>query len=165
MNRRCGPTVHEPVHGTVFCEAAPPVERWQPFDPEWQGACCKHRESASSPPVAMTKTIENNGASGEIMSLSDDAQLIFTLQSGVSGRLKAGRVERDGDSVINVFDQYGGLQAYFSGAKLRSWCIVGPTGLPIPSWSSILPEDRGRLLPNASNSTARPASSHTSILL
>lgn len=82
------------------------------------------------------------------MVLSDDARLIFILQPGVPGHLTAGRVERDGESVINVYDRYGELQPYFSGAKLRSWCIVGATGLPIPSWSSILPEDCRRMLPN-----------------
>ena len=82
--------------------------------------------------------------------------LVFMLQSGVPGRLMAGRVERDGESVINVFDRYGELQPYVSGAKLRSWCIVGATGLPIPAWSSILPEDRRRMLPN--DQVRRPAS-------
>lgn len=83
------------------------------------------------------------------MMLSDNAILIFILHSGVSGRRATGRVERNGESVVNVYDEYGALQPYFSGAKFRSWCISGPTGLPIPSWSSILPEDRRRMLPCA----------------
>jgi len=88
----------------------------------------------------------NNGESGEVMMLSNDAILIFILQSGVSGRSTKGRVERDMAPVINVYDEYGGYQPYFSGRKLRSWCIAGPTGRPIHSWSSILPEDRRRML-------------------
>jgi len=115
----------------------------------WQSACFNTASWQVSLPVAMTHTIQNNGASGDVITLSDDAMLLFILQSGVSGRLPAGRVERDGESVIKVYDRYGRLQPYFSGAKLRSWCIVGPTGLPIPSWSSILPEDLGRMLPNS----------------
>jgi len=82
--------------------------------------------------------------------LSDDAKLIFILQSGVAGRLTAGRVERTGVSVINVYDRYGELEPCFSGAKLRSWYIVGSNGLPIPSWSAILPEDHERMLPGVS---------------
>jgi hypothetical protein len=43
------------------------------------------------------------------MVLSDDAILIFILQSGVSGRRTMGRVERGGESLINVYDEYGVL--------------------------------------------------------
>lgn len=83
------------------------------------------------------------------MPLSDDSVLIYILQSGVLGRLSAGRIERDGNAVINVYDRYDRLQPYFSGTKLRSWCVVGPNGLPVPSWSSILPEDCARMLHSA----------------
>jgi hypothetical protein len=82
------------------------------------------------------------------MTLSDDATLTFVLQSGVSGRVKSGRIERVGESTINVYDRYGTLQPYFSGIRLRSWCIAGADGHPIPSWSAILPEDGERLRPS-----------------
>lgn len=81
------------------------------------------------------------------MTLSDDATLAFVLQSGVPGRVKSGRVERVGESIINVYDRSGKFQPYFSGIRLRSWCIAGADGQPIPSWSAVLPEDGEILLP------------------
>ena len=82
------------------------------------------------------------------MVLSDQAALIFVLYSGVLGRLTAGRVERNGKSGLDVYTPYGKLNGYISGARLRSWCIAGPTGKALPSWSEILPEDRARMLPD-----------------
>lgn len=85
------------------------------------------------------------------MRLSDDAALLFVLRSGVQGRLTVGKVEHDVDTLVRVYDRHGDLQPYISGTRLRSWCIVGPAGQPIPSWCSILPEDRGRLLTQAAS--------------
>jgi hypothetical protein len=95
--------------------------------------------------IDKTATPEGRPKSIEI---SDDATLLFILNSGISGRLSAGRVERDGGSVINVYDRHGKLQPYFSGAQLRSWCVVGADWQPISSWSAVLPEDQDRILPN-----------------
>jgi hypothetical protein len=85
----------------------------------------------------------------KIMLLSFDAELVFILQSGVMGRLTVGRIERGEHSVLLVYDEYGQFQPYFSGTRLRSWCVVDPTGRPIPSWCAILPEDRARMLPSS----------------
>ena len=122
------------------------LQHWRENQPLWQDSC-RSTAMESGPPAALPGN-QNNGPSGDVMMLSADAVLIFTLQSGVSGRLTAGRVERGGELAINIDDQYDGMQPYFSGAQFRSWCVVDPKGGPIPSWSSMLPKDRSRLLPD-----------------
>ena len=83
------------------------------------------------------------------MNLSLDLVLLYILHTGVLGRITTGRAERDGESAINVYDQYGTLQPYFSGVRVRSWCIVDRSGRTFQSWSAIEPEDSSRLNPNA----------------
>jgi hypothetical protein len=85
-------------------------------------------------------------ASHTFVNLSYSAVLLFVLQSGCPGRLAAGRVERDGDE-IRVYDAHGNANEYISGSRLRSWCIVGLDGEPLPGWCSILSEDRRVILP------------------
>ena len=74
------------------------------------------------------------------MPLSHLATFVFTLHSGVAGRLTHGRVERDGQHVI-VY-QGGRKNEYISGTRLRSWCVLGPDGSPVREWCHVLPEDR-----------------------
>jgi hypothetical protein len=78
------------------------------------------------------------------MALSSDAVLLYMLHTGVSGRVSEGRIERHG-SAINIYDRHGALQPYFSGAKLRSWCVVDAGGRPINSWCSVHHDDHVRL--------------------
>ena len=75
------------------------------------------------------------------MTLSPDANLLYVLLTGISGKLNEGRVERNGNS-INLYDRYGVLQPYFSGAKLRSWCVLDSGGHLIDSWCFVDPQDR-----------------------
>jgi len=81
--------------------------------------------------------------------LSPDATLVYVLgPSGVVGRLAVGRVSRNGSGLV-VYDSYGRVIEYLSepGGKIRSWCLVGPTGKPIDGWSFVLDEDRARVFP------------------
>jgi len=77
--------------------------------------------------------------------LSDETVLMYVLaHSGCVGHLTAGRVERVGLSQLKVYDQYGAVFEYVSGANLRSWCVFGPDGNPIDGWSQIHPQDAQR---------------------
>ena len=83
------------------------------------------------------------------MILSPDATLVYVLgPSGVVGRLAAGRVSRNGSGLV-VYDAYGRVIEYLSepGGKIRSWCLLGPTGKPIDGWSYVQDEDRARVFP------------------
>jgi hypothetical protein len=79
------------------------------------------------------------------MALSSDTVLLYVLHTGISGRVTEGRIERDGTSGICVYNRYGLREPYFSGERLRSWCVVDSAGRPIGSWCSIHPEDHSRL--------------------
>ncbi|HVV45555.1 MAG TPA: hypothetical protein VHC72_10125 [Bryobacteraceae bacterium] len=83
------------------------------------------------------------------MDLSREAIFVYVLNTGVAGRLMFGRVKRYDETCVNVYDSSGQLLSYISGSRIRSWCIVGPGGQAIPSWSSILPIDRERIFSNA----------------
>src|SRR5205085_12677259 len=67
------------------------------------------------------------------MRLSDTAVLVFVLShSGCVGRLRSGRIERDGPAGINVYNERAGTKNdYISGGNLRSWCVVGSDGRPL----------------------------------
>jgi hypothetical protein len=65
--------------------------------------------------------------------------------SGVTGHLNSGRVEQSAAGGLDVFDVYGSRFEYFSGNRLRSWCVFGSDGKPIDGWSKILEEDRQRM--------------------
>ena len=83
-----------------------------------------------------------------MMVLSDEAALIYVLaESGVRGRLTAGRIERGTAQTIEVFDARGNRFDYLSGKKLRSWCVVDASGQPLNGWREILSEDLPRILP------------------
>jgi hypothetical protein len=76
------------------------------------------------------------------MVLSDEAVLVYVLaESGVKGRLTAGRIERDPSGLLTVFDAQGTWFEYLSGKRLRSWYVIGPDGKPLDGWREILPMD------------------------
>jgi hypothetical protein len=78
--------------------------------------------------------------------LSHDAVLVYILaESGVKGHLTSGRIERDSAGKLNVFDSRGDRFEYLSGARLRSWCVLGPEGKTIDGWQKILPQDLTKL--------------------
>jgi len=80
--------------------------------------------------------------------LSDDVVLIYILaESGVRGHLTSGRIERRPDGTLDVYDARGRRFDYLSGNRLRSWCVVDPSGKPIDGWREILPEDLPRIFP------------------
>ena len=87
---------------------------------------------------------------GEVLLLlSHDATLVYVLDpSGLVGRLAAGRVSRNGSGLV-VYDSYGRVIEYLSepGGKVRSWCLLGPTGKPIDGWSYVQDQDRARVFP------------------
>jgi hypothetical protein len=67
--------------------------------------------------------------------------------SGCTGHLSVGRVERGGPDQVKVYDSYGELFEYVSGAQLRSWCVLGPDLQPFDGWSRIHPKDAQRFRP------------------
>ena len=78
------------------------------------------------------------------MTLSIDCTLYYVLRhSGFAGHLSSGRVEKEVEC-LRVYDAYGKLNEYISGHRLRSWCLVR-AGHRVPEWTSIMPEDAGRL--------------------
>ena len=82
----------------------------------------------------------------ETIILSDEIVLIYVLrQSGLQGRLTSGRIERCGSGMLNIFDRYGSWLEYFSGDRLRSWCIFGVNGTPMDGWRRVRPEDRSTI--------------------
>ena len=80
---------------------------------------------------------------GKILSLvlSDDVVMVYVLRdSGCVGRFTSGRVERTG-SGLNFYDRRGDLVEYFSGTRIRSWCVFGP----LEGWCEVTPEDLPRI--------------------
>jgi hypothetical protein len=75
--------------------------------------------------------------------------MIYILrETSVRGCLRHGRIEREGPTRLNVYDERTGeLVDYFSGDRLRSWCIFGPDADPIEGWQHILPEDLAAIFP------------------
>jgi hypothetical protein len=70
--------------------------------------------------------------------------LVFVLrQSGVMGKLTAGRIEKVGSAGLNVYSgPLGEMNDYISGDNLRSWCVLGADGIPLPDWEVIEDNDR-----------------------
>jgi hypothetical protein len=80
--------------------------------------------------------------------LSPEVILVYVLaESGVSGHLSSGRIERLPCGTLDVFDARGEPFDYLSGHRLRSWCVIGPKGEPIDGWREILPEDLPKIFP------------------
>ena len=79
------------------------------------------------------------------MTLSSTCVLYYALrESGVRGYLTEGRVELHERDGLIVYDRFGTLNEYLSGARLRSWSVIRD-GVPVPGWSHIMPEDAARL--------------------
>ena len=86
--------------------------------------------------------------SQQTIGLSDETVLLYVLaRSGCVGQLKIGRVERVGPIQLKVYDKYGAVFEYVSGANLRSWCVFGRVGIPLEGWSQIQPEDVQKIGP------------------
>ena len=84
------------------------------------------------------------------MVLSPDLALVYVLRSsGLVGRLVSGRVSRNGSDALVVYDPYGRIIEYLSepGGKVRSWCLLGVSGVPVDGWSQVLEQDRARVFP------------------
>jgi hypothetical protein len=88
---------------------------------------------------------------GEVfLALSPDLMLVYVLRpSGLVGRIASGRVSRNESGGLVVYDAYGRIVEYLSepGGKVRSWCLLGPTGKPVDGWSRVLDQDRTRVFP------------------
>lgn len=63
--------------------------------------------------------------------------------------MTAGRVERIGPDLINVYDEHNLWLEYFSGDALRSWCIFDRHGLPHQDWKSVQREDAHHMISTA----------------
>jgi hypothetical protein len=81
------------------------------------------------------------------MPLSLTTVLVFVMRhSGVVGELSSGRIERNSDAGLNVFTgPMGQLNDYISGTNLRSWCVLGVDGKPMPGWHAIEAEDYSKI--------------------
>ena len=82
--------------------------------------------------------------------LSPDLTFVYVLApSSVVGRLASGRVSRQSTGELVVYDAYGRAIEYLSqpGGKVRSWCLLGPTGKPVDGWSQVLERDRTKVFP------------------
>jgi hypothetical protein len=85
------------------------------------------------------------------MPLSFDAMLVYVLHSGCVGRLTFGRIEWNEANGLNVYSpDLRAMNEYISGARPRSWCVIGQDREPLPDWCSIRPEDEKRVLSAAS---------------
>jgi hypothetical protein len=90
--------------------------------------------------------------------LSDDVVMVYVLRdSGCVGRFTAGRVERTGSGGLNFYDRRGDLVEYFSGTKIRSWCVFGPDERRVEGWYEATPEDSLRIFSRQSGSLGRAA--------
>ena len=98
-----------------------------------------HESNGTDQPPAVSQSIV----------LSNEIVLVYVLrESGARGHLTSGRVERARGGGLDVFDFYGSYFEYFSGERLRSWCVFGPDGKAIEGWSKIRQEDLQRIDPS-----------------
>jgi hypothetical protein len=51
--------------------------------------------------------------------------------------MTSGRVERVRQDEVKLYDEHGSWLEYFSGNALRSWCVIGQTGMAREDWKSI----------------------------
>jgi hypothetical protein len=78
--------------------------------------------------------------------LSDDLVMVYVMRtSGCVGLFTSGRVERTGPSGVNVYNRYGEILDYFSGTRIRSWCVFRPDDERIEGWCEVAPEDSSRI--------------------
>ena len=83
--------------------------------------------------------------------LSDDLVMVYIMrESGCMGRFTSGRVERTGPRGVSVYDRSGDFVEYFSGPRIRSWCVFGPEGQRVEGWCEVTPEDLPRILSRSS---------------
>ena len=72
--------------------------------------------------------------------------MVYVLRdSGCMGRFTSGRVERTGPKRVNVYKRSGEFLEYFSGTRIRSWCVFGPDGQRVEGWCEVMPEDSSRI--------------------
>jgi len=77
-----------------------------------------------------------------VTALSSERILVYVLaSSGVRGKLTTGRIERNADEGLDVFDAQGDRIDYLSGGRIRSWCVVDVLGKRVDGYGEILPED------------------------
>jgi hypothetical protein len=82
------------------------------------------------------------------LTLSDDFVMIYIMRdSGCMGRFTSGRVERTGSAGLNFYDRDGAFVEYFSGTRIRSWCVFGP----LERWCEVTPEDLPRIFSRPSD--------------
>jgi hypothetical protein len=80
------------------------------------------------------------------LQLSDDLAMVYIMRdSTCMGRFTSGHVERTGPRGLRVYDRNGVFLEYFSGPRLRSWCVFGPEGRQVEAWSEVTPEDSPRI--------------------
>ena len=79
--------------------------------------------------------------------LSNEARLVFVLRrSGCVGRLASGWIERSGTAGIHVYTGLAGtVNDYISSDNVRSWCVLGSDGEPLPGWHEIAVEDHSKI--------------------
>jgi hypothetical protein len=78
--------------------------------------------------------------------LSDDLAMVYVLRDSCCvGRFTSGRIERTRSGGLNFYDRGGDLVEYFSGTKIRSWCVFGPDGRQVDGWYEATPEDSLRI--------------------
>ena len=104
----------------------------------------------ASAPSAISPTPRNPPqdlcAKTHSLQLSDRLALVYVMRtSGCVGRFTSGRVERTGPPGVNVYNRYGEILEYFSGTRIRSWCVFGPDDERIEGWCEVDPEDSSRI--------------------
>ena len=82
--------------------------------------------------------------------LSIELFLIYVLRaSGCHGRLTSGRVERTSSRTIDIYNETDTRLDYFSGDRLRSWCVLNQDGMPHEDWKAVQSEDVDHMISSA----------------
>ena len=78
---------------------------------------------------AISRTQPDSCATTPTLLLSGDLVMVYVLRdSGCVGRFTSWRVEPAGSGGLKFYDRRGDLVEYFSGTKIKSWCVFGPDG-------------------------------------
>ena len=78
--------------------------------------------------------------------------MVYVIRdSGCRGRFTSGRVERLGPQGLDVYNRYGEVLDYFSGTRIRSWCVFGPDGQRVEGWCEVASEDSSRIFSRPSS--------------